>query len=126
MKIPFNYKPRLVGPWVLRRPARRRADRALLDLLDPFASPLARPPLPAARTEAGELEPMAREHEPQEAGDSLLLRFQRLAVELHDLAAALADDVVVVLGALLARLVARLAVVEAPLGGESRFLEQLE
>ena len=58
--------------------------------------------------------------------DALLLVFQLLAVELDDLAAALADDVVVVLRPLLAGLVARLAVVEAPLVREPGLLQELE
>src|SRR5262245_65658348 len=127
MKITFNYKTRpMSASSAVESAARGGRGRALLNLLDPFAAPLARPAFAAIRADAVQLEPVAGEHESQKARDALLLRLERFAVELHDLAAALADDVIVVLGALLARLVARLAVVEAPLGGEPGFLEQLE
>ena len=69
---------------------------------------------------------MAPNHEAEEATDAVLEALQLLARELDDLAAALADDVVVVLALALDRLEARLAVVEVALGSEPDLLEQLE
>ena len=56
---------------------------------------------------------------PEEARDALLQLLELLAVELDDLPAALADDVVVVLLLVLGGLVARLPVVEVALVGQS-------
>src|SRR5437867_7041599 len=82
--------------------------------------------LPARRADAVELHPVAADDEAEEAADALLQALELLAGELHDLAAALADDVVVVLLIVLHRLVTRLPVVEVALGGQAALLEQLE
>src|SRR5206468_5963830 len=81
---------------------------------------------PALRADAVELHPVAPDHEAEEAPDALLQALELLARELDDLAAALADDVVVVLLVVLHRLVARLPVVEVSLRGEAALLEELE
>src|SRR2546425_5353551 len=84
------------------------------------------PALPALGADAVELHAVAPHHEAEEATDAVLEALQLLARELDDLAAALADDVVVVLALALDRLEARLAVVEVALGSEPDLLEQLE
>src|SRR5206468_8272426 len=82
--------------------------------------------LAAVRADAVELHPVPAHDETEKARDPLLLALELLAVELDDLAAALADDVVVVLRRLLTGLIACLAVLEVALGGEPALLEQLE
>src|SRR6516165_8118497 len=98
-----------------------------LDLLDPARRPAPAPPaLPALRADAVELHPMPAHDEAEEARDPLLELLELLAVELDDLPAALADDVVVVLLGGLGGLVAGLPVVEVALVRQPAFLEQLE
>src|SRR5207247_5250710 len=82
--------------------------------------------LAALGADAVALHAVAPHHEAEEATDAVLEALQLLARELDDLAAALADDVVVVLALALDRLEARLAVVEVALGSEPDLLEQLE
>src|SRR6266516_1807340 len=82
--------------------------------------------LAALGADAVELHPVAPHHEAEEATDAVLEALQLLARELDDLAATLADDVVVVLALALDRLEARLTVVEVALGSEPDLLEQLE
>jgi hypothetical protein len=77
--------------------------------------------LAAFRADAVELHAMAPDREAEEPADPLLQPLELLARELDDLPAPLADDVVVVLGLVLDRLEACLAVVEVPLGGEPDF-----
>src|SRR5437879_2544878 len=84
------------------------------------------PALAALGADAIELHAVAPHHEAEEATDAVLEALQLLARELDDLAAALADDVVVVLALPLDRLEARLAVVEVALGSEPDLFEQLE
>ena len=120
LKVDFNYNRR-PPPHVKRRPAggsrpARNPRRRRLRSRD--GRVLAA--LPAVRADAVELHPVAAHDEAQEAGDPLLLALELLAVELDDLAAALADDVVVVLRRLLGRLVARLPVVEVALRRRGR------
>src|SRR5256712_353924 len=67
------------------------------------------PALAALGADAVELHAVAPHHEAEEATDAVLEALQLLARELDDLAAALADDVVVVLALALDRLEARLA-----------------
>src|SRR5262245_15615759 len=109
-------------------PGRGAAARARrLHLLDAaLRAPAAPPALPALGADPVELHAMAAHDESEEPGDALLELLELLAVELDDLPAALADDVVVVLFLRLGGLVARLAIVEVPLVGQAALLEQLE
>src|SRR5262249_37517621 len=103
------------------------ASRSGLDLLDPARRPAPAPPtLPALRADAVELHPVTAHDEAEEARDPLLELLELLAVELDDLPAALADDVVVMLLGGLGGLVAGLPVVEVTLVRQPAFLEQLE
>src|SRR5262245_4326883 len=104
----------------------KNAPRGGSDLLDAAARPARGPPLAAFGADAVQLHAVAAHHEAEEAGDALLQLLELLAVELDDLAAALADDVVVVLLLRLGGLVARLAVVEMPLVRQATLLQQLE
>src|SRR5262245_1514267 len=105
------------------RPPRARR----LHLLDAaLRAPAAPPSLPALGADPVELHAMAAHDESEEPGDAFLELLELLAVELDDLPAALADDVVVVLLLRLGGLVARLAIVEMPLVGQAALLEQLE
>src|SRR5215470_9859050 len=91
-----------------------------------LAAGVAVPTFPTLGADAVELHTVAADDEAEKAPDPLLQALELLARELDDLAAALADDVVVMLGLLLDRLVAGLAIVEVPLGGETTLLHQLE
>src|SRR5262249_58351661 len=89
-----------------------------------LAARVAMPAFPALGADAVELHTVAADNEAEKAPDPLLQSFELLARNLHDLAAALADDVVVVLGLLLDRLIAAPTIPEAPLGGEAPLLHQ--
>src|SRR5207302_4486668 len=80
----------------------------------------------AGGADAVELHAVATDDEAEEAADAVLVALELLAGKLDDLAAALADDVVVLATLGLDRLEARLAVVEVALCGEPDLLQQLE
>src|SRR5207244_2944831 len=111
-----------------RRCQDKRAARPQpLDAVDAvFAAGVAVPSLPALGADAVELNTVAADDKAEEPLDPLLQTLELLARELDDLAAALADDVIVVLGLFLHRLVARLTGFEVALGGEAARLQQLE
>src|SRR2546422_3758225 len=110
----------------VHRPLSRPAGTPLDAVHAVLGAGRAPPALAALGADAVELHAVASHHEAEEAPDAVLEALQLLARELDDLAAALADDVVVVLALGLDRLEARLAVVEVTLGGEPDLLEQLE
>src|SRR5579862_114586 len=80
----------------------------------------------AGGADAVQLHAVAADGEAEEAADAVLQVLELLAGKLDDLAAALADDVIVLARLGLDRLEARLAVVEVALRREADLLQQLE
>src|SRR5579864_2368573 len=79
-------------------PPRDKVSGRKLDFVDPSLAPgLAITSFAARRADAVELHAMAADDEAEEAPDPLLQPLELLARELDDLAAALAEDVIVVL-----------------------------
>ena len=125
LKVTFNYfgvtsAVNQPGGLLLRPPPPAVSRCGVLDLLDAALRATGAPAtFPALGADAVELHPVAAHDEAEEARDALLQLLELLAVELDDLPAALADDVVVVLLLRLGGLVARLPVVEVALVGQA-------